>query len=66
MPDELKGLFSKTFERGEDAKKVFSTGKGIGLYIAHKIIESHNGKVWVESKGKGKGSTFFIELLIKS
>lgn len=62
IAEELKGLFSKTFERGEEAKKVFSTGKGIGLYIAHKIIDAHKGKVWVESKGKGKGSTFYVEL----
>ena len=65
IAEELKGLFSRTFERGEEAKKVFSTGKGIGLYIAHKIIDAHKGKVWVESKGKGKGSTFFVELPIK-
>jgi len=65
IAEELKGLFSRTFERGEEAKKVFSTGKGIGLYIAHKIIDAHKGKVWVESKGKGKGSTFFVELPVK-
>lgn len=27
-----------------------------------KIIKYHNGKVWVESEGEGKGSIFYIEL----
>jgi len=60
--DEKGKLFSGIFERGEEAKKVFTTGRGIGLYISGQIISAHNGKVWVESEGKGKGSTFFIEL----
>lgn len=58
-------LFGKLFERGEQAQKIFSTGRGIGLYITFKIVEGHNGKIWVESEGEGKGSSFFIELPIK-
>jgi len=27
-----------------------------------KIIEGHNGRIWTESKGRGKGSAFFVEL----
>ncbi|MBU4274419.1 HAMP domain-containing histidine kinase [Patescibacteria group bacterium] len=62
--EDMKTLFSGIFERGEEAKKLFTTGRGIGLYISSKIIEAHNGKIWVESEGPGKGSTFFIELPI--
>jgi len=60
--EELKNLFGRVFERGKEAQKVFTTGRGIGLYIAARIIEAHNGRVWAESEGKGKGSTFFVEL----
>ncbi len=59
---EDKNIFDRVFERGKKAKKVHVTGKGIGLYITAHIINAHNGKVWVESEGKGKGSTFYIEL----
>lgn len=38
---------------------------GLGLSISKKIIELHNGKIWAESKGLGKGTTFNFSLPIK-
>jgi len=38
------------------------SGEGLGLSIVNKIIEKHNGKIWIESK-INKGTVFFIELL---
>ncbi|MGH1485657.1 MAG: ATP-binding protein [Cellvibrionaceae bacterium] len=40
-------------------------GSGIGLSICQKIVEKHDGKIWVESE-LGKGSEFYVRLPIKS
>jgi signal transduction histidine kinase len=42
--------------------KASSEGTGMGLYNAQKIIIRHKGKIWAESEGENKGTTFFIEL----
>ncbi|TXT54721.1 MAG: Histidine kinase [Promethearchaeota archaeon] len=39
-------------------------GSGLGLYMAKRIIELHDGKIWLESKGRNKGSTFNFSLPI--
>lgn len=41
------------------------TSSGLGLWISKKIIEEHNGKVWVKSK-KGLGSTFSFKIPINN
>lgn len=58
----LKG---KLFERGREAKKLYGPGRGIGLSISIEFIKAHGGKIWAESKGWGKGTTFWIGLPIK-
>ena len=58
---DIGTLFGRTFERGKEAKKVFTTGRGIGLYITGEIVKAHNGRIWVESDGVGMGSTFHVE-----
>ena len=39
-------------------------GIGLGLYISKQIIEFHEGRIWVESEGRNKGSTFSFSLPI--
>ncbi len=29
------------------------------------MVIAHHGKIWIESEGKGKGSTLYFELPIK-
>ncbi len=60
------GHFDEIFEkftRGKESIKQ-SAGLGLGLYVAKVIIEQHKGKIWAESQGEGKGSTFIFTLPI--
>ncbi len=56
-------LFEQFSRDSEMAKEI--QGTGLGLYIAKQIVEAHRGKIWAESEGNGKGSTFFVELPLR-
>jgi signal transduction histidine kinase len=61
--ETIPHLFQK-FSRAEDASKANILGTGLGLYVAKEMLKANGGKVWVESEGEGKGSTFFVELSV--
>lgn len=62
-PQEQKNVFQK-FYRIYDADIPNVKGTGLGLYWVKEIIKNHKGKISVKSEGKGKGTTFIIELPI--
>ncbi len=61
---DLKRLF-RHFFRAKNARLMETEGLGLGLYTAKKIVSHHNGKLWAESNGLDKGSTFCLRLPIK-
>ncbi len=56
-PEDLERIFD-LFERLETGVP----GTGIGLALARRIVEAHGGRLWAESEGRGRGSTFCFEL----
>lgn len=48
--ERIFGLFNQLDARAE--------GTGVGLALARRIIEVHGGRLWCESEGEGRGSTF--------
>jgi PAS domain S-box-containing protein len=51
----------KVFEIFHQLDPGMVKGEGLGLTIVQKVIEKHNGKVWLESE-PGKGSRFYVSL----
>lgn len=59
-PDEQQKIFEK-FKQITDLRNGKPKGTGLGLAICRRIVEYHNGKIWVESK-PGEGSKFIFSL----
>jgi PAS domain S-box-containing protein len=51
-PELLPYLFSR-FHRAQRAKEKGVGGLGLGLYIAHGLVEAHGGRIWAESPPGG-------------
>ncbi|HEX3049542.1 MAG TPA: ATP-binding protein, partial [Aggregatilineaceae bacterium] len=59
--DQLTRIFEE-FYQVEDHMTRRHGGMGIGLSIAKALVEAHGGRIWVESEGHNRGTTFYINL----
>ena len=59
IPEDIQKDIFKKFKRGSNANEI--SGTGLGLFIVKGIVESHGGKIWLESK-EGMGTTFYFTL----
>ena len=63
--DNGRGIEKQDLERAFDLFERLhpgTSGTGIGLAIARRVIESHGGQLWAESEGAGRGATFCFTL----
>jgi signal transduction histidine kinase len=61
IPREELPLIFDRYRNVVSSTKDNKSSTGLGLIICQRIIEAHNGKIWVESE-LGKGTTFFFAL----
>jgi signal transduction histidine kinase len=58
--DQISKIFDE-FYRADSATHGLDS-VGLGLSIAKRIIKKHHGKIWAESQGPNKGSTFYFTI----
>ncbi len=58
--DQIEHIFDE-FYKVDESRHDFESS-GLGLPICKKIVEKHGGKIWVNSPGFDKGSTFYFTL----
>lgn len=62
LSDEVKPKLFTKGGRDKDSLKINVNSTGFGLSITKGVVDAHHGRVWAESEGPGKGSTFSMEL----
>ena len=61
-PEHIGNLFTRFYRVDKSRSRQAGGGSGIGLTIAHHLVEAHGGRIWAESQGEGQGSTFTFSL----
>jgi len=64
VKDNGVGIAKKNHDKIFNTFQSYTTSEhstGLGLSIVKKVIETYNGKIWIESE-EGVGTTFFIKL----
>jgi signal transduction histidine kinase/putative methionine-R-sulfoxide reductase with GAF domain len=60
-PAEQRRVFEKFYRLDPNMTRGVG-GTGLGLYICRELVHRMDGRIWVESEGLGRGSTFYVEL----
>ena len=63
-PEDTERIF-ESFEQVDTSYARKYRGVGLGLTLARYLVELHGGRIWAESEGEGKGSTFRFTIPIE-
>jgi two-component system sensor histidine kinase KdpD len=66
IPADLREKIFDKFVRYSVDHHTTRPGLGLGLAIAKKIVEVHNGQIWVEDRAQGSGSRFVFTLPVRA
>lgn len=56
--EDLPFVFDR-FQRGAEARRSYTAGMGLGLYLARQLIEAHDGRIWIEHPPDGGTRVLF-------
>jgi len=62
--EDLPRLFTELTQL-ETTQHQWHEGTGLGLALTKRLVALHGGRVWAESEGEGKGSTFTVQLPVE-
>lgn len=57
---QINSIFAE-FYKVDPARRDLDSS-GLGLSICKRIVEKHGGRIWAESPGLGKGTTFYFTI----
>jgi signal transduction histidine kinase len=62
IPPEYHEVIFRKFERVKNSSMPHTRNSGLGLAFCKLVVDAHGGRIWVQSAGEGKGSSFHFRL----